>query len=121
MTFKRRTALGLLTCALALAVASVPMAAAEEPANAFSGLASIPASALGEARGADSSTVIVSSEQDFEAAVHGSSYTVGTMNNGAISIGENAFDGFSGVGVVNANTGNNNAFSIGVSMSVHLH
>lgn len=96
-------------------------AAAEESSLSLDSLPVAGSAELAAARGADNQLTIVTSRQDMRAGVTGSSFDVGTMNNGEIDIGQGAFSNFSGVGVNVLNTGNNNAFSTGVSMSVHLH
>ncbi len=85
------------------------------------GLETLGDSRLEEARGADGDVTIATSEQDFDAAADDTRFTAGTLNTGSVSLAEGAFNGFSGVGVNVLNTGNANAFSTGVSMSVHLH
>jgi len=96
-------------------------AAAVDPAAGLDGLPVVGTAELASARGADRELTIVTSRQDMRASVAGASFEVGTMNNGDIRVGEGAFANFSGVGVNVFNSGNNNAFSTGVSMSVHLY
>jgi len=113
-------ALAAALIAVSTSVSAQDTGPAAKPGDAFSGVATVDNSDLGEARGGDSSTVIVSSEQNMKAGVKGASFTVGTMQNGPISVGNHAYDGYHGVGVNVLNTGNNNAFTTGVSMSVTL-
>jgi hypothetical protein len=107
---------------LILVVAACPLiATAGGPADdPFANLNEMDANALDDSRGADSNTVIVTSQQDFNAAVHGSEFNVGAMNNGDINLGNGAFDNFNGIGVNVLNTGNSNGFSVGVGVSVYL-
>lgn len=100
-----------------LAVAWPLMVSADDP---FAGINEMDINALDESRGADSNTVIVTSQQDFNAAVHGSEFNVGMMSNGDINLGNGAFDNFNGIGVNVLNTGNSNGFSVGVGVSVYL-
>lgn len=104
-----------------IAVAFPLVAAADGPAHdPFAGMNQMDVGALTQLRGADSDTVIVTSRQDFNAAVHGSEFNVGTLNNGDINLGNGAFDNFNGIGVNVLNTGNSNGFSVGVGVSVYL-
>ncbi|PWG64842.1 hypothetical protein [Sediminicurvatus halobius] len=106
--------------AAVLGLASLAAGAAD-PMAALDSLPVADSAELEAARGADNQITIVTSRQDMRASVTGASFNVGTMNNGDITVGEGAFANFSGVGVNVLNSGNNNAFSTGVSMSVHLH
>lgn len=107
---------------LAMIAVACPLAvAAGGPADdPFAGINEMDVGALTQSRGADSNTVIVTSRQDFNAAVHGSEFNVGTMNNGDINLGNGAFENFNGIGVNVLNTGNSNGFSVGVGVSVYL-
>mgnify|MGYP000058220730 CR=1 FL=1 len=100
----------------------LPLAAmAAEPGSApFAGVSEMDRHDLGASRGADTNTTIVTSHQDFDAAVQGNAFNVGAMNNGRIDIGEGAFENFSGMGVNVLNTGNANGFSVGIGVSIHL-
>lgn len=118
MNKARHFTLTLLTAAFGLASLT---AAATDPAATLDGLPVAGTAELAAARGADNQLTIVTSRQDMRASVTGASFDVGTMNNGDITVGDGAFANFSGVGVNVLNSGNNNAFSTGVSMSVHLH
>ncbi|MFN2348650.1 MAG: hypothetical protein ABR558_03610 [Thioalkalivibrio sp.] len=89
--------------------------------QAMAGYSVLSLEELAAHRGADKMLVIVSSQQEMSSGVKGSSFTVGTMNNGNIHVGDRAYEGFSGLGVNVLNTGNANAFSTGISMSVYLH
>ena len=108
---------------LAAAALAVPFAAvADDPGaeDAFAGISEMHAHELTTARGADSNTVIVTSRQDFRSTVQDSEFSVGTMNNGDITLGSGAFENFSGMGVNVLNTGNANGFSVGIGVSVYL-
>lgn len=93
----------------------------EVGSQVMDGFSALSQEELAAHRGADSMLVVVSSQQEMSAGVKGSSFTVGTMNNGNIHVGDRAYEGFSGLGVNVLNTGNANAFSTGISMSVYLH
>lgn len=107
---------------LMASLAVLPVAAvADEPGGeAFAGAAEMSMDELNRARGADSNTTIVSSHQDFDTVVQGNDFSVGHMNNGRITLEENAFGNFSGMGVNVLNTGNGNGFSVGLGVSVYL-
>lgn len=118
MTTPTRQIPALVIAALGLVATT---AGAADPATGLDGLPVADSAELAAARGADNQLTIVTSRQDMRASVTGASFEVGTMNNGSITLGEGAFSNFSGVGVNVFNSGNGNAFSTGVSMSVHLH
>lgn len=110
-----RTVLAMIAVACPLAVAAG--GPADDP---FAAVTEMEIGALDQSRGADNDTVIVTSQQDFNAAVSGTEFNVGTMNNGEINLGKGAFDNFNGIGVNVLNTGNSNGFSVGVGVSVYL-
>lgn len=110
----------ILMSAVALMMLPIAATADEAVHDAFAGIGEMQEVELGQSRGADSNTVIVSTRQDFDAVVHGNEFHVGTLNNGPINLGEGAFDNFSGIGVNVLNTGNANGFSVGVGVSVYL-
>ena len=69
---------------------------------------------------AGNTQITVQSNQDLNASVTGSTFNVGTLNSGAVSIGEHALDNFSGVGLFNIVTGNNNAVNAGIGITFNL-
>ena len=96
---------------------------AEEPVAVenFDDLSVIETDSLDELRGRDGDTSItVSSNQTLEAMVTGSEFNAGTINSGGVSFGENAIGNFSGIGLFNIVTGNNNAVDTALGVSFHL-
>ncbi|MBI5040605.1 MAG: hypothetical protein HZB57_05225 [Gammaproteobacteria bacterium] len=87
----------------------------------FTGLSVSQPTELDDLRGQSSNTQItVQSNQDLSASVTGSTFTVGTLNSGSVTIAEHALDGFSGVGVFNIVTGNNNAVNAAIGVTFNL-
>lgn len=87
----------------------------------FSGLPVTETPELDNLRGqAGNTQITVQSNQELNASVTGSSFNVGTLNSGAVSIGEHALDNFSGVGLFNIVTGNNNAVNAGIGITFNL-
>lgn len=93
---------------------------AQEP-DAFVGLPVSEPLELDVLRGQYGDTQItVQSNQDLEATITGSTFNVGTINSGAVTINEHAMDNFSGVGLFNIVTGNNNAVNAAIGVSFNL-
>lgn len=89
--------------------------------DAFTGLPVSQPLEMDALRGQDGNTrITVQSNQDLSASVTGSTFNVGTLNSGAVSIGEHALDNFSGVGLFNIVTGNNNAVNAGIGITFNL-
>ncbi|MFA5685735.1 MAG: hypothetical protein WCY26_08595 [Thiohalobacteraceae bacterium] len=89
--------------------------------DAFAGLPVSRPLEMDALRGQDGDTrITVQSTQDLSASVTGSTFNVGTLNSGAVSIGEHALDNFSGVGLFNIVTGNNNAVNAGIGITFNL-
>lgn len=65
-------------------------------------------------------TTTVQSIQDLQASVIGGDFNAHSIVNGAINIKENAFENFSGIGLVVGNTGNNNAIGAALGVTFHL-
>lgn len=63
---------------------------------------------LSDLNGRQGSTSTILSDQDLTAINRGNSITAQTVNNGAITLGSGAFEGFAGVGNFVINSGNNN-------------
>ena len=74
---------------------------------------------LAELSGRDNLTN-VQSIQELDATVSNSTFTVGTMVTGAITIEQHALDHFAGVGLFNIFTGNNNAVNSAVGISIYV-
>lgn len=107
---------------LCLAVMGSPHAQdQDQDQDEFSGLPVSATPELDSLRGQSGNTQItVQSNQDLNASVTGSSFNVGTLNSGAVSIGEHALDNFNGVGLFNIVTGNNNAVNAGIGITFNL-
>lgn len=72
-------------------------------------------------RGMNGNTRInVQSTQDMNATVTGSSFTAGTINGGSVTFAEHSLDNFSGIGLFNVVTGNNNAVNSAVGVTFNL-
>ena len=116
---------GPLVVACGLAIASgqclagpPPAAASSDPFAAFS---VVPTQDLSAMRGRAGDLTIVSSNQEFKSTVKDTEFNAGTINSGAITVGEKAFAGFSGIGVNVLNSGNSNSITTGVNFTVNLH
>jgi hypothetical protein len=116
-----RTVWTLPIGALALMFApwSMDQAGAEEAA--FSGLAVTEFEELDGLRAQNGDTnITVQSNQDLTATVTGSTFNVDTIYGGSVTIGEGALENFSGVGLFNIVTGNNNAVNSAVGVTFNL-
>lgn len=72
-------------------------------------------------RGMNGNTRIsVQSTQDLDATVTGSSFSAGTINGGSVTFAEHSLDNFSGIGLFNVVTGNNNAVDSAVGVTFNL-
>lgn len=109
--------------ALAIFVALGPAAASvhAEDGAAFAGLAVSDTLELDSLRGQSGNTSItVQSNQDLSASVTGSTFNVGTLNSGAVNLDAQALENFSGVGLFNIVTGNNNAVNAAIGITFNL-
>lgn len=87
----------------------------------FAAQAVIEAEQLGELRAGNFDVnTTVQSKQDLTAVVTGTNIVAGSMDNGRITLQENAFSGFSGIGNFLNNTGNGNALNAAVGVTFHL-
>ncbi len=92
-----------------------------DSAQAFDNLTNLQSADLVGARGRTGETIItVQSNQDLKANITGSSFEVGTINSGGVSFSEGALGNFSGVGLFNVVTGNNNAVNTSIGITVNL-
>lgn len=72
-------------------------------------------------RGMNGDTRIrVETNQQLNATVTGSSFTAGTINSGSVTFAENALENFSGIGLFNVVTGNNNAVESAIGVTFNL-
>lgn len=95
--------------------------APEENVLALDAAPTIGSENLGDLRGRNGDTSItVQSNQSLEASVAGSTINADTINSGAVTIQENALQNFSGVGLFNLNTGNNNSINNAVGVTFNL-
>lgn len=98
-------------------------ATAEEPASigAFANLTNLEVDDLKGNSGRSGDTVItVQSNQNLEATITGSTFSVDEVNSGGVTFSEGALENFSGVGLFNVVTGNNNAVNSSVGVTVNL-
>lgn len=94
---------------------------AEQPGDAFTTLDVIQANDLDTFRGREGhSSVSVQNNQDLEASISGSSFSADTITSGSVNIAERALDNFSGIGMFNIVTGNNNAVDAAVGVNFNL-
>jgi hypothetical protein len=97
---------------------------AQSTASPFGGTAAVGASSLaGTQGGANTNTNInisadIISDQELSAINTGNAISAGSITNGPISIGTNAFSGFNGIGNFLMNTGNQN--NIEGTLSVNI-
>lgn len=116
--WQTRLILSGILLGLCLAMMGSPHA---QDQDEFNGLPVSATPELDSLRGQSGNTQItVQSNQELNASVTGSSFNVGTLNSGAVSIGEHALDNFSGVGLFNIVTGNNNAVNAGIGITFNL-
>lgn len=108
-------------CSMALLIVG-PVIAEEMPVDeAFGNLTSIEGDDLGGVRGREGSTTItVQSNQNLGANITGSTFDVGTMVSGEVTFAEGALGEFSGVGLFNVVTGNNNAVNNAIGVTINL-
>ncbi len=101
-----------------------PMAAAAEfnaQEDAFGDAGVVDLQDLGDLRGREGGmSVTVATDQELNAAVVGGAITADNFTTGGVSFGENAFDNFGGVGLVNVVTGNNNAVEAAIGVTFNL-
>jgi hypothetical protein len=97
---------------------------AVEPAGetqGFDGLSIIENTNLDTLRGGNGDTTItVSNTQNLQASIQGSEFSVGTINSGGVSFGQDAIGNFSGIGLFNIVTGNNNAVDTAIGVTFNL-
>ncbi|HET8700949.1 MAG TPA: hypothetical protein VFL97_04710, partial [Nitrococcus sp.] len=95
--------------------------AATTPSDPFAAFPVVPAQKLATLRGGSGDLTIVSSNQEFKSAVQNTQFNADAINTGAVTVGEKAFAGFSGIGVNVFNSGNSNSITTGVNVTVNLH
>lgn len=72
-------------------------------------------------RGMNGDTRIrVETNQELNASVTGSSFTAGTITGGSVTFAENALENFSGIGLFNVVTGNNNAVDSAIGVTFNM-
>lgn len=72
-------------------------------------------------RGMNGDTRIrVETNQELNASVTGSSFTAGAINGGSVTFAENALENFSGIGLFNVVTGNNNAVDSAIGVTFNM-
>lgn len=65
-------------------------------------------------------TITLSNTQNLQASIQGSEFNVGTINSGGVSFGQDAIGNFSGIGLFNIVTGNNNAVDTALGVTFNL-
>lgn len=109
-----------ITAVLVGTCASMETLPAQEP-DTFTGIEVSQQMELDTLRAQSGNTQItVQSNQDLSASVTGSSFTVDTLNSGSVTIAEHALDNFSGIGLFNIVTGNNNAVNSAIGVTFNL-
>jgi hypothetical protein len=97
------------------ALAAVLLAALIQPAMA-SKLISL--EELSDIRAGEAPQFIVSNSQSVTASSTANVISAGSLISGGVSFSQNAFSGFSGIGNIVVNTGNNNAIQGTLSVTV---
>lgn len=111
----------LPTAALAAVIAALSSTIHAEEPPGFAQLQVADEAQLETMRGMDGDThIAVATDQDLSAAVTGSSFDVGTMNGGSVTFAEHSLDNYSGIGLFNVVTGNNNAVNASVGVTFNL-
>lgn len=107
----------ILAASCALACAGVQAG----DADAFPHTCIAEAAELDSLRGMNGETRIrVETNQQLNATVSGSSFSAGTINSGSVTFAENALENFSGIGLFNVVTGNNNAVESAIGVTFNL-
>jgi hypothetical protein len=96
-------------------LSSVPQAA---PATAPRAAQPLDAAELQDLHGRQGVNVIVASDQLLKATNSGNSVNANTVGSGAITVGANAFAGYSGVGNFVMNTGHNNNLQGAITINI---
>ena len=94
---------------------SVPHAA---PVSAPLAAQPLDLAALHDLNGRQGVNVIVASDQLLKATNSGNSVTANTVGSGAITVGANAFAGYSGIGNFVMNTGHNNNLQGAITINI---
>jgi hypothetical protein len=107
--------------AVGLSLASPLLMADDEAATGFDALHRIEARELQSITGREGfrDLVNVQSIQNMEAVAQGASFTADTIVSGNITVEANAMNNVSGITLMNLMTGNANAVSTGVSISIY--
>lgn len=94
---------------------------ADDHASDFDSLTVANTIELDALRGMNGDTRIqVETNQQLNASVTGSSFTAGTITGGSVTFAENALENFSGIGLFNVVTGNNNAVNSAVGVTFNM-
>lgn len=116
----------ILTAALLLAgsdpappqSAAMPVVPQVMPASAPTTAQPLNVDELHDLNGRQGVSVIVASDQLLKATNSGNSITANTVGSGAITVGANAFAGYSGVGNFVMNTGHNNNLQGAITINI---
>lgn len=122
-----RSSILILTCLSALATGTARAAESAPPAPEEAAPAK-PALSAAKPQSDDTlaalsggtavNTSVALTEQDLTAVNTGNTISAGVVTTGAITVRDNAFSGFNGVGNVIMNTGNNNNLQSSMSVTV---
>ena len=89
--------------------------------SGFGDVGVVDSTQMGELRGREGRlSVTVATDQELTASVVGGAITADNFTTGGVTFGENAFDNFGGVGLVNVVTGNNNAIEAAIGVTFNL-
>ncbi len=120
----QRMAGRILTIAAALAALAVTnstLAEEQTKRDAFPAASVVDAVDLDEFRGREGGQqVTVATDQKLTATVVGGSITADEVTTGNVTFGEQALDGFGGIGVFNVVTGNNNSVQAAIGVTFNL-
>ena len=123
LTWLCRNFRGVLVAAAATSIVTFGATVwADETNNAgFQGSTTIFGDGLEDLRGGDADTTIsIQNTQNLTASVEQVTISADSILTGAVDIGDHAFDNFSGVGMFNMVTGNNNAVNSAVEVTFTL-
>lgn len=94
---------------------------ADDHASGLDSLTVANTAELDALRGMNGDTRIrVETNQELNASVTGSSFTAGTITGGSVTFAENALENFSGIGLFNVVTGNNNAVDSAIGVTFNM-
>lgn len=108
-----------LLATLAVVGAPAPAESAIKPAPAPAQVKPLDAAVLDDLRGGDGVNAVIT-DQTLNAVNTGNAVNGQTIGSGAISIGQDAFAGFAGIGNFAINSGHNNNLQANISVSINF-